>query len=48
MKVFKNKKEIYSEHPELEEWSLIEIYSYPNNIMKYFEKMAWKIRQMKK
>lgn len=38
MKVFKNKKEIYSEHPELEEWSLIEIYSYPNNIMKYFEK----------
>ena len=31
------KKEIYSEQPELEQWNLLEIYSYPNNIRKYFK-----------
>ena len=31
------KREIYSEQPELEQWHLLEIYSYPNNIRKYFK-----------
>ena len=31
------KREIYSEQPELEQWQLLEIYSYPNNICKYFK-----------
>lgn len=35
--MIKNKKEIYSEQPEVEEWNLLEIYSYPNNIKKYFK-----------
>lgn len=31
-----NEKEIFSENPEKEQWNLLEIYSYENNIKKYF------------
>lgn len=29
-------KNIYSESPEIEQWNLLEIYTYPTNIIKYF------------
>jgi hypothetical protein len=31
-------KDIYSEKPEIEQWNLLEIYAYPNNIIKYLNK----------
>lgn len=34
--MIKDKREIYSEQPEIEQWNLLEIYSYSNNIKKYF------------